>query len=65
MSEYKCKLNEYSVTLTPKDIEYLSHALENIGLGGVDENYFLNDCGLFVLENIWNQIHEQEKKAGK
>jgi hypothetical protein len=65
MSDYEYKLKEYPVTLSPKQIEYISIALENLGLGGVDENYFLNDCGGFVLEDIWNQIHDLEKKESK
>jgi len=65
MNDYEYKLREYSLTLSPKQIEYISLALENLGIGGVEDNYFLNDCGEFVLEDMWNQIHELEKKAGK
>lgn len=65
MNDYEYKLREYSLILSPKQIEYISLALENLGIGGVEDNYFLNDCGEFVLEDMWNQIHELEKKAGK
>jgi len=65
MNDYEYKLREYSLTLSPKQIEYITLALENLGIGGVEDNYFLNDCGEFVLEDMWNQIHKLEKKAGK